>query len=468
MMQCSLAPDTALQRQAYTALEEHGKNPEFVRYLAFIFARGSELGPAARAVAGLTLKRCIDTTYAALPQDVRASVRAEVLRTLGDGDAGIRHAAANAVSTIVRDADLAAWPELPGALDAMIDAATPDAAEGALTALAQIAEDVGGQLDSAALGHPLATLVPKLVAWMRHPSMGLRRLAASAMASLLYTRARAVEEALDAYMAALAALTADTSPEVRRVVSESLGTLVESFADRLWPHLQPILRFQLACTLDADSGVAMAACSFWQLLLELIADAESEAADDAEEGAGDIAAARAEALEPCLGPLVSALLTRMVMLDDDDEDAGGGGAGGGAGGGDAGVADRPEDVRPHIFRNKAAAGGHGGGAAAASGAGVGNGSECDSGAGRGPWCLASRLRGRACGCFAAMPHGLPRDKWAVWCSPVSPSQAAEAPLEIAGVGSPRAQQMQMLVPTRAPRGSGCSVGGHAIQVAARD
>ena len=345
MMTYSLAPDTALQRQAYAALEQHSKNPEFVRYLAFIFARGYQLGPAARAVAGLTLKRIIDTSYASLPSDVQRNVRVEVLRTLGDEDAGIRHAAANAISTIVRDADLAAWPELPAALNLMIDASLPAfTTEGALTALVQITEDVGGQLDSAELGNPLESLVPKLVAWMQHPSEVQRRLATTVMANLLYTRARPVANALEPYMSALAALTSDTSPTLRREVSKSLGTLVEVFPERLWVHLPSIISFQLACTLDADTGVALSACEFWSLVLELINDAEVEAS--LEDGGGE---SRAAALQPFMGQLVSALLRRMVLTADD--------AGGGPdeeNAGDATIVDRPEDVRPHIFRSRAA------------------------------------------------------------------------------------------------------------------
>ena len=336
MMQCTLAADTSLQKQAYEALAAHTQNPEFVRYLAYVFARCSNLGVAARVAAGLTLKRCIDTSYAGLPPAIQHSVRLEVLRTLADPEPDVRHASANAVSAIVRHSELAAWPELAPSLISLLDPANAAAADGALTALGHLSEDVASQFDSAALGHPLTHLIPLLLRWMGAPGERARREATKCVTNFVYTMSGAVQSNLDNILGALAALTTDPSPSVRKAVCYAFCTLTELRADRVWPLLQPIIRFELGCTMDTDSEVAMAACDFWSVLLEVLSDAGDEAAPNSM--SADVA--------PFLPDIVRALLARMELTEDDLANYGEE---------DGGVADREQDIRPHIHRPRAAA-----------------------------------------------------------------------------------------------------------------
>ena len=48
MLQCALAPDTNLQRQATEALKANSSNPEFLLYLSHVFVGG--VGPSAPSV----------------------------------------------------------------------------------------------------------------------------------------------------------------------------------------------------------------------------------------------------------------------------------------------------------------------------------------------------------------------------------------------------------------------------------
>jgi transportin-1 len=132
-----------------------------------------------------------------------------------------------------------------------------------------------------------------------------------------------------AYLAALAALTADPSPDVRETVCVSLGTLAESNLALIWPQMGAIMEYQLACLAAREAPVAIAASNFWVILAELMGE-DSHAAEVS------------TAVSAALPRLVPALLNRMVLSDEDI----------------AAIAalesDKPEDVRPHIYRSRPA------------------------------------------------------------------------------------------------------------------
>jgi hypothetical protein len=359
----SLAPDTALQKQAYTALEQHSASPEFSRYLAYVFARGAQLPPGARAVAGLTLKRVVDRAYASFPPDVAESVKGELLAALADGDASVRSAAANAIAAIARQASLQQWPALVPALTALLESGQPAAADGALLALTHLSEDVGGQFDSVEIGRPINALLPKLVGWMGHPEEPCRRASAAILSHFIIVQPPVLAECLDAYLAALSKLTSDASPGVRRVVASSLAQLMDVYSQRVWPHLGAIQAFQLACLRDPHADVALAACDFWHSLLERmradLSSADHDGYDDGEErplggaSSSDVAAVRDTIPHGVLGELVRALLVRMAYTEEDLAEMPPSDLANDSGGG---AGERWQDVRPHIHTNKESTG----------------------------------------------------------------------------------------------------------------
>ena len=356
MLSCSLTPDTAVQRQAYDALAQYARNGEFVRYLAYVFARGSTLPSGVRAAAGLALKNTVSSHFSALPADVCASVQDELLATLGDADSSVRSTGANAISSIVLRVKLMAWPALVTRLVELLDggAGSPAGAAGALAALLNLSEDVGSQFESAALGHPLTALFPRLLAGMRAPDASYRVSCARVMNNFVAAQPASLAMHLDDFLSALSALTSDGSPGMRCIVSQSLVSLTQLYAERVWPHLPAIQAFQLSCLSDfAEEDVALAACEFWATLAEKMLD-NVNAAGYRGDREGE-AAARAAIPPPTLAQLVRLLCTRMAYSDEElsdmsPEDLS-----------NEPSADRAADVRPHIARTKeSAAAGSGG------------------------------------------------------------------------------------------------------------
>jgi hypothetical protein len=188
MLQCSLAPDTRMQQEASQAMAHHRSNPEFVRYLLIVFARGAQMGivGGVRLAAGLALKHGVDSGYTGMPPEAQALLRAEIVPCLSDPDADVRRTAANVASTIVRDADLPSWRELPGALHSAMISGNRDALYGALQCLEFLSDDVANQFDSVALGSPLDAIVPVLIQCMRHPELVPRAAAARCMRNFLF------------------------------------------------------------------------------------------------------------------------------------------------------------------------------------------------------------------------------------------------------------------------------------------
>lgn len=351
MLESALSPDPARQKLAYDTMQQNATNPNFLQYLVYCVVYGTTLASKVRAVAGATAKTVLSRCYGDLLPDVRAYVKAEMVKLLIDPDGGIRRTAANVVSSIAReDEELCKWPELPGILGALLDMhANPAALDGVLTVFEQITDDVPQLLDDAELGNPLNVLLPKLIGFMGHPEEALRLKATRSVANLMHTGAPALAANQGALLRALGVLTADPSPAIRCTVSTALATLVETDLVSAWPAIREILAFQLRCVNDPDRAVATAGCDFWPTWAEHIVDYRE---DKPEYFLGPI--------EPVLPELTRSLIARMVLTDEE-------------GAGDADAADshreeRESEVNPDGSRRVGRAGAGGGAVSGIDGA----------------------------------------------------------------------------------------------------
>jgi len=367
MLEHSRSTDNVLQRQAYEALEQSKANPEFLRYLVYCVVYGSGLPAGVRAVAGATAKAVVEWGFSSLPADVRAHVKAEVVKMLPDSVDLIRRMAANIVSSIVREEGLESWLELPPVLTALLGVAgssSPDALDGGLTVALQLFEDAPQDWDSSELGHPLSAIFPLLVAAMGSAAEPVRLKATKAAGMLQHTGAPALATNRHAYLAALARLTADPSPAVREAVSFSLGYLLETDAAGVWPSLPSIFEFQLQCLADAHDGVALAGADFFSGYAEAVSA-------HAREGQPAF-----HVIDPFMERIVRGLLGRMLLSDEEAAEATASDARAAAA-----APDTDADVEPTIAR---------GSRAAASGAGAAVGKEgALGGAGESPWAGAA-------------------------------------------------------------------------------
>ena len=236
MLTCSLSNDNRLQQEARVAMEAHSAHPEFVRYLLVLFSRGPQLGlpSGTRHSAGVALKRIVDRGFAMLAPEAQFLLKAEVTSCLSDANPDVRRTAANVIAAVVRDADLVSWTTLPGALHAAMVSGSLDALLGAILCLEYLSDDVAAQFDAAVLGHPLNAIVPALIECLRHSSLPVRLGAARCMNNFLVCRAAAVAAHMQPYLASLAALAADPSPDVRRLVCKSFATLAETNIALIW------------------------------------------------------------------------------------------------------------------------------------------------------------------------------------------------------------------------------------------
>ena len=189
LLSCALAPDSALQRQAADALEAARGDARLAAYLSHVLARGAPgAPPAARAMAGLALKRVLEADGGALAADaaspVGARVRADALAALGGGDGDLSRVAANVVATLLRGGGFAAWPALPGALGALL-AAGGAPAHAAAAVVKMAAEDAGDDAASESDAPSAAffgAAVPALLPHLGSPDRALKAAAAAAVA----------------------------------------------------------------------------------------------------------------------------------------------------------------------------------------------------------------------------------------------------------------------------------------------
>lgn len=134
---------------------------------------------------------------------------------------------------------------------------------------------------------------------------------------------------IDVFVQGLFKRANDANPAVRKQVCTAMVALLSSRPTKLLPELNGVVDYILHCTQDDDKELALEACEFWLTFAE---DPEL-----------------LSHLQPYLSRVAPVLLSCTVYdtdelfalggMDDDDDDAN--------------VPDRPEDIKPQFYGNRA-------------------------------------------------------------------------------------------------------------------
>lgn len=323
---------TADQESVYARLQTYATRGDFNNYLAYILARGAggaggvavaAAGHAetVRQAAGLLLKNNLKALYKNLAPPVRQYINNELLSAIGDDSRLVRSAVAVCITAIVSKAGLQVWPDLFPTLVSCLDSNHDAFLDGALNALCRICEDAPDLLDEDP-SQPLDVIIPKLLAFFEHPDDKVRIKVVHILNQFLLVMPPALNENIDAYLAALFRVAEDASFEVRKRVCSAICMLLETKPDALAPHMSNIVAYMVHASADSSSVVAQEACEFWSAYAVLPAAAPT--------------------LRACLPQLVPILLNNMVYSEEDralydaeqeEDDT---------------LPDRPQDIRPRF------------------------------------------------------------------------------------------------------------------------
>lgn len=253
-------------------------SPETANYLAYILSDGPllrELGldPSdnilIRSSAAINLKNTIKAYGKAYPESDQAYVRSLVLAALQDSTSPIRNFAGSVISEIVQRGGVLSWPELLPELLALAgnDAGnvSPEAQEGAMSALAKICEDNKQSLDRDYNGQrPLAIIIPKLLDITSSPNPKVRSFALASINAFLPQTSPVVTSSLDAILARLFHLANDPSGSVRRNVCRSFTHFVDVRPDKVRPYMGGLVDFFVLQQRNTDDpDLALDAAEFW-------------------------------------------------------------------------------------------------------------------------------------------------------------------------------------------------------------
>lgn len=328
------------QATVFARLQAYAAHGDFNNYLAFILARGDSGGElsglgstgtmgvnaeSVRQAAGLLLKNNLKSLYKNLAPDIRAYINNELLSAIGDDSLLVRSAVAVCITAIVSKAGLQVWPDLFPTLVSCLDSNHDSFLDGALHALSRICEDVPDVLDQDP-SQPLDVIIPKLLSFFQHPNDAVRVRVIHILNQFLLLMPPALNDNMDAYLAALFRVAEDASAEVRKRVCSAICTLLETKPGALAVHLPNIVTYMISASRDPSPLVSLEASEFWSAC----ADVDSAA----------------PALRASLPTLVPILLHNMVYSQDDQalfaleqED-------------DAAVPDRLQDARPRFHTSK--------------------------------------------------------------------------------------------------------------------
>lgn len=315
--------------------------PDFVNYLTYIFSSRS-LPPSIQVIesgvltvrfsAAINLKNYLKKNFKTISKPTLSYIQSSTLLTLQDPTAQIRGIAGTVITEIIQVGGLLQWPELLQELLSMLanqsGNVSPEAQEGAISALAKVCEDNKKLLDREVQGQrPLDVIIPQLLQYTSNPNPKIRVPALKTLKLFIPQKPGALLASLDVYLNRLFQLANDEVTEVRRIICQSFVQLVDTKPELLQPHLDGLVNYILFQQQNQDDPeLALDAAEFWLSI-------------------GEQEHLRGE-MGPYLGKVIPVLLQSMVYSEEDVERLGGEQD-------DADVEDREEDIRPTFAKSKA-------------------------------------------------------------------------------------------------------------------
>ncbi|RDA91948.1 hypothetical protein CP533_1341 [Ophiocordyceps camponoti-saundersi (nom. inval.)] len=321
------------QKQAELMLEQAKSSPDINNYLAYIFSSANPPDGlqcdeqdyhVVRSAAAIMLKNIVKSQCKSIPEASLQLVKMAVPLGLQDKNVQIRNFAGNIATEVIKRGGLLAWPDLlPKLLDMIGNASgqvSPEAQEGAMSALAKICEDNTKMLTREVNGQrPLNFVLPHLIAATKSPLPKVRVGALTAINVFTPRESQAMLNSIDDLLQHLFILAGDDNCDVRRQVCRAFVYLVETRPDKLQPHIGGLVDYVISQQKCDDEDLACEAAEFWLAVGEH----------------GDLW----RALQPFLTKIIPVLLECMVygaediallggLSDDEDEQ------------------DREEDIKP--------------------------------------------------------------------------------------------------------------------------
>ncbi|KAI8373588.1 armadillo-type protein [Choanephora cucurbitarum] len=303
-------------------LEYFNKIPDYNNYLAYILTQMPQEDQYIRSVAGLTLKNNIRSYFPTIQPQVLDYIKECCIQHIGDP--GVGKSISFVISSIVSRGSIQQWPQILQVLLEKLEDPNPVMVENAFSAFQKICEDSSRDLDSAINGvQPLEYMIPKFIAFFDHPDPKVRLSAISCTSQFINLRSEPLMSRINDFLSSLFNRATDDNVDVRKVVCQSLVSLLETCPNVLLPHMPNLVEYMLFCTQSDDSDLALEACEFWLVFAE-----QDELRDQ---------------LRPYLQKVVPVLLKGMVYSEIDlmtlggDED-------------DAHIADDEQDIKPRFHR----------------------------------------------------------------------------------------------------------------------
>lgn len=322
-------------------LKSARSSPDIDKYLAYVFS-SSQPPPAvnmdaahytqARAAAAIMLKNDVRTSYKTMSDTTKAYIRSIIVVGLQDPNAQMRGYAGNVITEIVRQGGIMGWPQILSDLINMISNAdgtiSPQAQEGAMSALLKICEDSRKALDRQYQGQrPLSFLFPKLLEITNSPVPKVRVDALASINVFIPDKSQTVLSNLDALMQQLFQLASDSSDEVRQFVCRTFVHIADIAPEKIVPHMSGLVDYMVTQQRSVKNPeLALDAAEFWLCV------SEHEK--------------MREHLRPYLAKVVPVLLESMVHSEDEilrlegEEE-------------DYEVEDREQDIKPTFASSKA-------------------------------------------------------------------------------------------------------------------
>jgi len=332
ILEASLSSNVTNQahREIQQQVDRLSGEPEFCRYLAFIFSEADTIGasPELRYMSSLILLKALRVSLKAKIMDEPGlmHVKCSIIKAISDPVDILSRSACSLVSTFVTFTKVSDWPELVQFLKDSLQRSdgNPIAFKSSLLIFEHLCEDCGSQLDEDPT-QPLIVFVPILLECFKNPDPTVRTHALRSINYLmeLDELPAVVSSHAEDILQGFAFLSQDQNVAVKKRVCQGLTLLLAWRMDAVGPHLPSIVQLMVTAVQSEDGEISIEGCDFFTQLCE-----EPTVA-------GPIFIQQINVLIPSLLNRLPYSEEELMMLNDDDDQ-------------DTAVPDRAEDINPNV------------------------------------------------------------------------------------------------------------------------
>lgn len=188
------------------------------------------------------------------------------LEGIGDRNSDVRLSIAQVISSLLRKVGISGWTDLFRILSTKMDSEKTAEIEGAIQTLETLCQMNSKKLDSAEWQYPMQFLLPKLMSYMSHRLVKVRRHSIGCLDAFVSLKSATLIPFLDMYVKSLLQLSSSGDDRLRKTVCEAFVHLLMARVSSFYGRLTQSVNYMIVHSMDRYEPIRLLVAKFWIVL----------------------------------------------------------------------------------------------------------------------------------------------------------------------------------------------------------